>query len=81
MDPDLDVLDPIKAVKELKQYGRVAKGMEDLWSHGGADLTRRRIAEMSGEALRVHRLSRNWQNVSGSVDGTSLAFARRDCDQ
>ena len=30
VDPDFDDLDPIKALKELKQYGRVAEEMEEL---------------------------------------------------
>ena len=30
VDPDFDDLDPIKALKELKQYGRVAEETEEL---------------------------------------------------
>ena len=30
VDPDFDDLDPMKALKELKQYRRVAEGMEEL---------------------------------------------------
>ena len=30
VDPDFDHLNPIKAMKELKQYGRVAEEMEEL---------------------------------------------------
>ena len=30
MDPYFDDLNPIKALKELKQYGHVAEGMEEL---------------------------------------------------
>ena len=50
-------------------------------SHGGADLTRRRIAERPGEPRRVYRRFWNWQNVDGSLDGACIVFAQRDCDQ
>ena len=75
VDPDFDDLDPIKALKELKQYGRVAEEMEELG--GMLEQIRREVGSLRG--LVNHYVFTGAPGTGKT--SVCIVFVRRDCNQ